>query len=198
MICRERAASFSYALCCTLDITCAITACTSPTEANQCMQIAMLACVAYPDAQPSLSYSSSKHAHLLVTRCSSSKHGHLMFVTMAWQHFVCLLLSCSMSTRLKSSSPAHMLKTNNSDGQCHIFLQVALSLNNLAALLRKMEKGEQAEKLYMRSLSIREEALGPDHPQVCSPKPSCLLVCSSLQGHCPAYSNIQSLYASMR
>lgn len=45
-------------------------------------------------------------------------------------------------------------------------LQVALSLNNLAALLRKMSKGEQAEKLYMRSLSIREEALGPDHPQV--------------------------------
>ena len=44
--------------------------------------------------------------------------------------------------------------------------QVALSLNNLAALLRKMDKGEQAEKLYMRSLSIREEALGPDHPQV--------------------------------
>jgi len=41
-----------------------------------------------------------------------------------------------------------------------------LSLNNLAALLRKMSKGEQAEKLYMRSLSIREEALGPDHPQV--------------------------------
>ena len=54
--------------------------------------------------------------------------------------------------------------------------QVALSLNNLAALLRKMNKGEQAEKLYMRSLSIREEALGPDHPQVfptyCSSSPS--------------------------
>lgn len=44
--------------------------------------------------------------------------------------------------------------------------QVALSLNNLAALLRKMSKGEQAEQLYMRSLFIREEALGPDHPQV--------------------------------
>ena len=52
--------------------------------------------------------------------------------------------------------------------------QVALSLNNLAALLRKMSKGEQAEKLYMRSLSIREEALGPDHPQV---NPSRLLAC---------------------
>lgn len=46
-------------------------------------------------------------------------------------------------------------------------MQVALSLNNLAALLRKMSKVEQAEKLYMRSLSIREEALGPDHPQAC-------------------------------
>ena len=52
--------------------------------------------------------------------------------------------------------------------------QVALSLNNLAALLRKMSKGEQAEKLYMRSLSIREEALGPDHPQVSPLLPACL------------------------
>ncbi len=49
-----------------------------------------------------------------------------------------------------------------------------MSLNNLAALLRKMSKGEQAEKLYMRSLSIREEALGPDHPQV---NPCRLLAC---------------------
>ena len=46
------------------------------------------------------------------------------------------------------------------------YMQVALSLNNLAALLRKMCKVEQAEQLYKRSLSIREEALGPDHPQV--------------------------------
>ena len=52
-------------------------------------------------------------------------------------------------------------------------MQVALSLNNLAALLRKMSKVEQAEKLYMRSLSIREEALGPDHPQACPHLMSC-------------------------
>jgi len=67
--------------------------------------------------------------------------------------------------------------------------QVALSLNNLAALLRKMSKGEQAEKLYMRSLSIREEALGPDHPQV-NPSPIRLLACSmsgcSTNFHCMA------------
>jgi len=44
--------------------------------------------------------------------------------------------------------------------------------------LRKMSKGEQAEKLYMRSLSIREEALGPDHPQV-NPPPIRLLACST-------------------
>ena len=59
---------------------------------------------------------------------------------------------------------------------------MALSLNNLAALLRKMSKGEQAEKLYMRSLSIREEALGPDHPQVhpCPSLPLCSLLCQMM------------------
>ena len=55
-------------------------------------------------------------------------------------------------------------------------LQVALSLNNLAALLRRMGKNEEAEELYRRSLSIREQALGPDHPQAspcCRPAAQC-------------------------
>lgn len=45
-------------------------------------------------------------------------------------------------------------------------MQVALSLNNLASLLRKMNKNSQAEELYRKALSIREDALGADHPQV--------------------------------
>lgn len=87
---------------------------------------------------------------------------------------------CVMSSRhLSISQDAHEMHTWNVLGYSSPWVdsassmnllrgssQVALSLNNLAALLRKMSKGEQAEKLYMRSLSIREEALGPDHPQV--------------------------------
>lgn len=157
-------------------------------------------CVACPIAQPSLSNSSSKHAHLMITTYSSSKHVHLMCArwtyTMAWPQVAPHLLGCSTSAKLKSLGPAHLRRANDCDGQGSVLLQVALSLNNLAALLRKMEKGEQAEKLYMRSLSIREEALGPDHPQVSSPKPSSLLVDSDLQGRCSVCSNIQSLCAT--
>lgn len=43
-----------------------------------------------------------------------------------------------------------------------------------------MSKVEQAEKLYMRSLSIREEALGPDHPQVCPQLMLVVLLCMQL------------------
>lgn len=45
--------------------------------------------------------------------------------------------------------------------------QVSLSLNNLAALLRKMEKLPQAEELYRKALAIREDTLGQENPQVC-------------------------------
>ena len=45
-------------------------------------------------------------------------------------------------------------------------MQVALTLNNLAALLRQMERKAQAEELYRKALAIREDALGLDHPQV--------------------------------
>ena len=45
-------------------------------------------------------------------------------------------------------------------------LQVALSLANLAALMQAQGKTAAAEELLRRALSIREDALGPDHPLV--------------------------------
>lgn len=44
--------------------------------------------------------------------------------------------------------------------------QVSLSMNNLAALFRKMGKHLEAEELYRKALIIREDALGQDNPQV--------------------------------
>lgn len=46
-------------------------------------------------------------------------------------------------------------------------MQVSLSLNNLAALQRKMGKFAQAEDLYRKALHIREDTLGQANPQVC-------------------------------
>jgi len=46
---------------------------------------------------------------------------------------------------------------------------VALSLANLAALRQAQGKWEAAEELLRRALSIREDALGPDHPMVILP-----------------------------
>ncbi|MFI0404150.1 MAG: CHAT domain-containing protein, partial [Cyanobium sp.] len=43
---------------------------------------------------------------------------------------------------------------------------VALSLNNLAELLRDQGHYATAEPLYRRSLAIREKTIGPDHPDV--------------------------------
>lgn len=45
-------------------------------------------------------------------------------------------------------------------------VQVALSLANLAALMQAQGKHMQAEEHLRRALSIREDALGPDHPLV--------------------------------
>ena len=42
---------------------------------------------------------------------------------------------------------------------------MALSLNNLAALLRKTGRIGEAEELYRRALSIYEDDYGLDHPQ---------------------------------
>jgi hypothetical protein len=43
---------------------------------------------------------------------------------------------------------------------------VALSLGNLAALMRADGRHGAAEELLRRALGIHEEALGPDHPLV--------------------------------
>jgi tetratricopeptide (TPR) repeat protein len=43
---------------------------------------------------------------------------------------------------------------------------VAMSLNNLAALHEAQGQYAQAEPLLKRSLAIREKAIGPDHPDV--------------------------------
>ena len=43
---------------------------------------------------------------------------------------------------------------------------LAASLNNLAALYDTQGLYAQAEPLFKRSLAIREQALGPDHPDV--------------------------------
>lgn len=47
-----------------------------------------------------------------------------------------------------------------------MILQVALSLANLAALMQAQGRTSTAEELLRRALSIREDALGPDHPMV--------------------------------
>ena len=44
--------------------------------------------------------------------------------------------------------------------------QVALSLANMAALLQAQGEMAAAEEHMRRALSIREDALGPDHPVV--------------------------------
>ncbi len=43
---------------------------------------------------------------------------------------------------------------------------MAQSLNNLAALYHQQGRYAKAEPLYQRSLTIREKALGPEHPRV--------------------------------
>jgi tetratricopeptide (TPR) repeat protein len=43
---------------------------------------------------------------------------------------------------------------------------LATSLNKLAALYKAQGKYAAAEPLFKRSLAIREQALGPEHPEV--------------------------------
>ena len=47
-------------------------------------------------------------------------------------------------------------------------VDVAASLNNIAVLLKTSGQFEEAEEMYNRSIAIKENALGPTHPQVCS------------------------------
>ena len=43
--------------------------------------------------------------------------------------------------------------------------EVAACANNLAVLLRALERHGEAEALYVRSIAIKERAMGPTHPQ---------------------------------
>ncbi len=45
-------------------------------------------------------------------------------------------------------------------------LDFALILNNLASLYRNLGRYAEAEPLYQHALGIREQALGPAHPDV--------------------------------
>ncbi len=44
---------------------------------------------------------------------------------------------------------------------------VAASLNNLAFLLKTMGRYADAQGMYQRCIAIKEQAMGPTHPQVC-------------------------------
>ena len=61
-------------------------------------------------------------------------------------------LERTVSIREKALGPTH--------------LDVATSLNNLAALYRAQGRYEQAEPLYQRALDIREKILEPTHPYI--------------------------------
>jgi tetratricopeptide (TPR) repeat protein len=43
---------------------------------------------------------------------------------------------------------------------------IAVNLNNLAAVYQATGRGEQAEPFYLRALRMKENLLGPDHPDV--------------------------------
>ena len=90
---------------------------------------------------------------------------------------MCMLLSCQGPT--------------GSHEVCAIVMQVALSLANLAALMQAQGRTSAAEELVRRALSIREDALGPDHPlvnicsglQMLSPASPHLYLCLGLSSH---------------
>lgn len=44
--------------------------------------------------------------------------------------------------------------------------QITVVLRNWAMLYHEQERLEEAEKLYVQALALREELLGPDHHQV--------------------------------
>jgi hypothetical protein len=43
---------------------------------------------------------------------------------------------------------------------------VAACLNNLAVLLKAMGRHAEAQAMYERCIAIKEQAMGPTHPQV--------------------------------
>ena len=44
--------------------------------------------------------------------------------------------------------------------------EVAACLNNLAVLLKTMGRHAEAQGMYERCITIKEQAMGPTHPQV--------------------------------
>jgi tetratricopeptide (TPR) repeat protein len=44
--------------------------------------------------------------------------------------------------------------------------EVAVTANNLAAIHQRRGEYDQAEQLYVRSITIKERVLGPDHPEL--------------------------------
>ena len=61
----------------------------------------------------------------------------------------------------------HVIRDGLACWRCSgIVMQVALSLANLAALMQAQGRTSAAEELVRRALSIREDALWPDHPLV--------------------------------
>ena len=44
--------------------------------------------------------------------------------------------------------------------------EIAVNLNNLAALYNRTGRAAEAEPLYARALALKEKLLGPEHPDV--------------------------------
>lgn len=59
-------------------------------------------------------------------------------------------------------------------------VDVAASLNNIAVLLKTSGQFEEAEEMYNRSIAIKENALGPNHPQVWHYIATCACICQSV------------------
>jgi len=73
-------------------------------------------------------------------------------------------------------------------GENHV--QVATSLNNLAAFYKSQSKFAEAEPLYIKALSIWETNLGKDHPDV----GSCLNNLGDLYSSCGKYEESEKCY----
>ncbi len=44
--------------------------------------------------------------------------------------------------------------------------EIAVNLNNLAAVMEATGKAEEAEHLYRRALELKKRLFGPEHPEV--------------------------------
>ncbi len=69
-------------------------------------------------------------------------------------------------------------------------LQVAISLNNLAAFYKSLEKFAEAEPLYLKAISLLEKLKGKEHPDVAS----CLNNLGDLYLACGKYLDSEKYY----